>query len=303
MPNTFSEKVTRFTPILDEIYAKGSLTAFLEKDSAMWIGTNKIKMPMIDIDGAGDYDRSDGYANGGIHVDYAEYELEFDRGRKFNIDVIDDDEAGFNLYAEAARAYVTKKEIPEVDAVRFSRFAARANTVKESDTYNILEEFDLGVETLDNLEVPEEGRIAFMTPSDYTSLKKEFQNSARWDSTTLQAGFGIERRFNVLDGVLLIKVPESRFYDVVELLDGTTAGQEAGGFQPVALTSKKLKMILADIEALEAYTKRNVSKIISPDQNQNADAWMVAYRNHHDAIVAQNKRNGIYVLKAVTAVA
>ena len=308
MPNTFSERVTRFTPVLDKAYFKSALTAFLERPETEFIGANTIKRPIIDIDGAGEYSRSDGYVQGSIDVSYGDYTLEFDRGRSFIIDVLDDDESGFNLYQEAAMEYVRTKEIPEIDAVRFARFAARAGTVEEDDTpSNWLDAFDTALKTLDDNEVPDENRIAFVSNEAYHGIKKELQQSGRWnmDEVTVgseTAGTAISRKIAVLDDVMLIKVAPSRFYDVVETLDGTTTGQEAGGFQPEATVSKQLHMIVGHVPAMEAYVKRNVNKIISPEVNQTHDAWKIAYRMHHDGIVADNKVNGLYVLKKETAV-
>ncbi len=306
MANTFSERVTRFTPLLDRAYFKEALTAFLERPNTEFIGANTIKRPILSMDGAAEYSRSDGYVSGSLDVSYGEYTLEFDRGRSFIIDVLDDDESGFNLYADAAMEYVRTKEIPEMDATRFSRFSAAANTVVESDTIDPLSDFDAAQQALDDLEVPDEGRIAFVSNEFYHKLKQDLQSSGRWSMDTMElgdanAGTNINRKIAVIDGVTFVKVPPKRFWDVVETLDGTTAGQESGGFQPESGTSKALHLVMAHAPALEAYTKRSVNKIISPELNQTHDAWKIAYRMHHDGIVATNKQDGIYVLKNATA--
>ena len=53
--NTFTEKVTKFLSILDLIYLHGAKTANLD-DAALatqFVGTNKIKLPKVSVDGAG----------------------------------------------------------------------------------------------------------------------------------------------------------------------------------------------------------------------------------------------------------
>lgn len=299
MPNTFSEKVTRFTGILDKKYIKESVTAFLEKDAAKWVGTNKIKVPSIEMDGAADYDRTNGYTIGGIDVDYEEYELEFDRGRKFSIDVIDDDETGFSLYQEAAIYYVTHKEVPEVDAVRFSRWAARAGTVEEMASFGI-DDFDDALTVLSET-TSEQDLVAFVSTEAYTAMKKELTNNGRWSID--EGGIkNFNRRYASIEFVPVIQVPKERFYDAIEMLDGTSTGQEAGGYQAITGTTKKLHLLMGSRSALNAYTKRNVSKIFTAEQNQLADAYTVSYRNHFDAIIYENQRSKVYVAKSDAAI-
>ena len=54
--NSFSEKAVKFLPVLDEVYQRGSLTAILDDAAlaAQFVGTKKIKLPKVSVDGAGD---------------------------------------------------------------------------------------------------------------------------------------------------------------------------------------------------------------------------------------------------------
>ncbi|MBQ2751331.1 MAG: hypothetical protein IJF25_02030, partial [Oscillospiraceae bacterium] len=112
--NSFSEKATKFLSVLDEVYKRQAITAILD-DAALanqFAGTKTVKIPRITVDGAGDYDREAGYAQGAVAASFEEYELKYDRGRKFRIDVIDDDEAAFDLYRQVALQYLRTREIP-----------------------------------------------------------------------------------------------------------------------------------------------------------------------------------------------
>ena len=113
--NTFAEKATKYLSILDEIYQKQALTSILDSPSlaTQFVGTNKIKLPKISVDGAATYNRDTGYVQGGVTVNYEEHELKYDRGRKFRIDVIDDDEAAFDLFRRVTAEYVRTREIPK----------------------------------------------------------------------------------------------------------------------------------------------------------------------------------------------
>ena len=310
MANSFAEKAVAFIPILDEIYQKESLTSFLEMNpmTVMFDGTKTVKLPKIVIDGAGDYDRTLGYNTGNIAVSYSSHTLQYDRGRKFDVDVLDDDEAAFDVFRLAAIEYVRTKEIPETDAIRFSEMFAKADagsgTVVTADIAadEALDAFDDAEETLGEAEVGEANRIMWISFEFNKLLKQDTAITRRIDAGDVTVN-GINRRVELLDGqVPLIKVPRSRFYDIILLNDGVTGGQETGHFEPIVATSRELNFIMADRGALNAVTKRRVSKVISWQDNQTADANSVYYRNHHDLIVPENKTPGIYVHRKLLAI-
>ncbi len=308
--NTFAEKATKFLSVLDEVYKRGSLTAILD-DAALasqFVGTKSIKLPKLSVDGAGDYDRDTGYAQGGVAVSYQEHELAYDRGRKFRIDVIDNDEAAFDLYRQVALQYVRTREIPEIDAVRFAEVCAAATRSGTSGTVvskdltasdSALVLYDAAEKTLNEKEVPEEGRILFCTNDFYALLKSDEKVARRMD---VQGNTGnIDRSVTLLDGITpIVRVPQVRFYSLITLLDGTTSGQTAGGYTPT-VGGFDLNFVYANKAALRGVIKRRFSKIVEPAANQSADAYDIFYRCHHDLIVKDNETAGIYIHKKQTA--
>jgi hypothetical protein len=305
MANTFAEKAVKFIPILDKIYKKGSVTAFLDKPNAVFIGTNKIKLPKISVEGAGDYSRSTGYVEGDVSISYSEHTLDYDRGRKFSIDVIDDDETAFDAYRTISQEYVRTKEVPETDAIRFHEIYAKASagsgTVVASDTLTeALALYDTAEAALIDEEVNLEDLVMWCSSAFYKALKTKLDGSGRIDYNDNNGV--IDRRVMFLDGQIpLIVVPKSRFYSAITLYDGTTGGQEAGGYVGTVTTGYELNFILADKNALQGYIKRNANKVISPELNQDKDAWAVYYRQHHDLIIPENATNGIYIHRKATA--
>lgn len=296
--NTFAEKATKFLPILDEVYKKESVTSILETSGVLFSGTRKIKVPKITLDGAGDYDRTNGYTSGAVQVEYGEYELEQDRGRRFRIDVLDDDEAAFDLYRRVVTEYVRIKEIPEVDAYRFSKIAALAGkTVSETiASGGALTAFDAARKYLIDTEVSLSNLVMFVSSDYELALRQDPNIQRRYDVNVNNAN--INRNVNMLDGTVpVIVVPAPRFYDVIQLNDGKTSGQEVGGYTTVSGTSKALNFVFAPISTMQAITKRTNTKIITPDVNQNADAYDVLYRLFHDLIVLDNRKASIYVSK------
>ena len=303
MANSFAEKVIKFTGILDLIYKREALTAILEDNAAIWIGTNKIKVPKIAVQGLGDYDRVNGYTKGNITVTYGEYELQYDRGRSFGVDIIDDDEAGFQVYATASTEFVRTQEIPEMDAIRFSTLFGLAGNTEAVlyDKTTALGGYDNAREVLFEADVPEDQLLMFISPQYNTFLKQDTSIARRVDvDKTVFTMNGIDRRVNMLDSeVPLIRVPRNRFFDTISLLDGTTGGQEGGGYAPIAATSKYLNFILGDRRAMKAYTKHNVKKVISWLDNQTSDENLVFFRVVHDLVVFDNKVNGIFASSQV----
>ena len=297
--NTFAEKATKYLSVLDEIYVRESLTAILEKPGVKFDGTKTVKLPKISMDGAGDYDRDEGYAQGSVSVSYENHVLEFDRGRKFRIDVVDDDEAAFELFRTAVTEYVRTKEIPETDAIRFSRLCKYAGKVIESDTFESpVALYDDAEQYLTDAEVTGGNLIMYCSAEFYKALKNDPKIQRRMNSETL-----IKRKITSIDEVTeIIVVPKNRFYDVIELLDGRADNAKAGGYKVTPSVSKEINFILFPKPSPEAITKRKNTKVITPEVNQSADAYDVMYRAFHDLIVAENKRKAIYVHKKATAI-
>jgi len=308
--NSFSEKATKFLSVLDEVYKRQAITAILD-DAALanqFAGTKTVKIPRITVDGAGDYDREAGYAQGAVAASFEEYELKYDRGRKFRIDVIDDDEAAFDLYRQVALQYLRTREIPEIDAVRFAEIYAAANkegslaTVVEADlgdNFDPLALIDEAERTLNEKEVPDEGRVLFCTNDFYVALKSCDAMYARIDTGDTKGE--LDRRVLLLDGMTpIIRVPQARFITGITLLDGVSDSQLEGGYKAAA-GAKGINFVYADKNALHGVIKRRFSKIIEPDANQQADAYDIFYRAHHDLIVKGNESAGIYLHAAQTA--
>ncbi len=309
--NTFTEKATKFLDVLDEVYRRGAVTAMLD-DAALasqFAGAKTIKLPKIAVDGAGDYDRDLGYAQGGVAASFEEHTLKYDRGRKFRIDVLDDDEAAFDLYRQVALQYLRTREIPEIDAIRFAEIfdaASRSGSkgaVVQADLDSAtkpLALFDAAERTLNENEVPDEGRVLFCT-NDFYALLKSSEVIARRLDVGANSG-DIDRRVVLLDGVTpVIRVPQSRFMTHVALLDGSSVDQKVGGYTPIAGTSCDINFIYADKNALHGVIKRRFSKIVEPAANQSADAYDIFYRAHHDLIVKDNETAGIYIHTKATA--
>ena len=269
-----SALVTKFQPILDEVYKAASVTARLDG-----------KTKPVDFAGANvvaNYVRETGYIAGDVALVWETLTLAQSRGREFSIDRMDDEETlgmAFGLLAgEFIRLYVA----PELDAYRFAKYAATAGNEEAAATYTastIVAAIDSAKAKLNADSVPVEGRILFMSDSCAGFL--EAATTRFWGSDG-----NIDRTIRVYDGMPVVVVPQSRFYQTVSI----TAGSETtGGF---AGTYPMNFMIIHPSAVLQVAKHENL-KIFSPDVNQSKDAWKFQYRLYHDAFVYSNKVDGI----------
>ena len=91
-----------------------------------------------------------------------------------------------------------------------------------------------------------------------------------------------------------ILVPQTRFYTAIDQKDGSTNGQEAGGYAK-ASGGKDINFMIIHKPAVIQFQKHVAPKIISPELNQTGDAWKYGYRNVGIADVYENKVAGIYL--------
>lgn len=283
----------KFLPILDEIYAANSKTAIL--DSKIRVldhsAANKVQIFKTSLTGLGDYDKATGFPIGKVTGTWEDVQLTKDRARAFVVDAMDDEESIGMAFGTLAGEFLRTQVVPEVDAYRFATWASASGVSKVSagatlSSNNILAAIDAAALQLDNNDVPEEGRILFISSACYRALNAAI-------SRTLSTERGAERRLQTLDEMTIIPVPQSRFYTSVTLNAGAT--ETAGGYTKTASTGKDLNFILMHPSAVWQAKKHDKIKIFSPDVNQSADAWLFQYRLYHDAGVYENKAGGIYI--------
>lgn len=286
--------VTKFTAILDEIYKKSSVTARLDaptQDDAAFDGTSAIKVMKTSVVGMGTYSRATGYPEGDVTISWETLTLAASRGRELSIDRMDNEETLGMAFGKLAGEYYRTAVVPEVDAYRFAKFAGWSgiSTVAGAtlSASTVLAAIDAAVAQMDTDEVPEEGRILFVSNTVNGYLKAAITRMLGNDSSA-------DRRLRTLDGMEIIPVPQSRFQTAIDLDAGATTS--AGGFAP-ASGAKDINFMLIYPPAVLTATKLDKLKIFDPDVNQSKDAWLIQHRLYHDAWVYDNKVDGIYLHK------
>lgn len=280
-------KFKKYIDLLDEVYKSSSKTAILDGDSTLvraGANANEIVVPKLSMDGLADYSRNSGYVSGDVTLTNETVQFNYDRGRKFNVDAMDNEETAGVAFGKLSAEFIRTKVVPEMDAFRFATYAGTSGISKATAaTYSTgadwLAALQLAQSTMDDDEVPEENRILYITSTGYNAIMNVDTNKSKEVMSSFSQ---------------VIKVPQSRFYTAIELLDGTTSGEEAGGYAK-ASGGKDINFMIIHKPALLQYPKHVVNKVISPELNQDNDGWLFFYRAYGLADVYENKVAGIYL--------
>ena len=84
-----------YVELLDEVYKSASLTSVLDSDPATaraGVNANEIMIPKLSMDGLAEYSRNDGYIKGDVSLEWETVKFNYDRGRLFEVDSMDDEE-------------------------------------------------------------------------------------------------------------------------------------------------------------------------------------------------------------------
>ena len=286
MANTIA-LAKNYTSILDEVYQNASVTADLTSDSTMvraGANANEIVYPQISVTGLGDYSRNSGYTNGSVNLEWKTAPFNYDRGTKISVDVMDNEESRDIAFTMAGSELIRTKVAPEADAFTFATLAgiagiSKATPATYADATEFLQALIVAKNKMDEDEVPEEGRILYATPTLLNGVMALDTTKSR----EILNSFSVKKR-----------VPQSRFYTAIDLLDGKTAGEEAGHYKK-AEAGKEINFMIVHKPAVIKYDKHVAQDIIPASANPDSDSDIVKYRKYGIVDVYQNKVAGIYL--------
>lgn len=286
MANTIA-LAKNYTSILDEVYCSASVTADLTSDNTMvraGANANEIIYPQISVSGLGDYSRNSGYTDASVNLEWKTAKFNYDRGTKISVDVMDNEESRDIAFTMAGAELMRTKVAPEADAFVFATLAGTAGISKATPaTYADATEFLAALieakNKMDEDEVPEEGRILYATPTLMNGVMALDTTKSR----EILNSFTVKK-----------KVPQSRFYTAINLLDGKSPGEEAGHYKK-ATDGKDINFMIIHKPAVIKFDKHTASDIIPASANPAADADISKYRKYGIVDVYQNKVAGIYM--------
>lgn len=280
----------KYIDMLDEVYKVSAKSSILDIDGSLvraGANANEVVIPKISMDGLADYSRSSGYVNGNVTFTNETVQFNYDRGRAFTVDAMDNEETAGLAFGKLSSEFIRTKVVPEMDAVRFATYAGVTGigsaTGALANGLDVLAAITVANNAMDEAEVSADGRYLFITPTLHNLINAvdSYKSKAMLDKF---AG--------------VVDVPQSRFYTAVDLYDGKSSGETVGGFVKDPSQGKNINFMIIQRGAVIQFTKHTVNKVISPADNQESDGWKFFYRAYGLTDAYENKAAGIYLHKS-----
>lgn len=291
-----ANSITKFKAYIDKldtVYQQASATSILDADAdtvRMGAKAGEFLIPKMSMDGLADYSRSSGYVKGDVTITYETKSCNYDRGRKFSVDAMDNEETAGISFGKLASEFIRTKVVPEMDAFRFAKYASATGILSAAEATPtagtaVLTALQIAVNAQDEAEINVDGKILYITPTLLTLAKNV-------DTTKSKA---ILDRFEKI-----ITVPQTRFYTAIDMKDGTSSNETAGGYAG-ATGGYKINFMIINRDVVIQFGKHTVNKVVSPEENQTDDGYMFFYRAYSIAETYENKVKGIYLNRDTTA--
>lgn len=268
------ELMKQYVTYLDAAYKKASLTSVLDSSNVVQQGANanEILVPKMDMSGLADYSKTAGYTDGTVTLEYETLKCDYDRGRRFLVDALDNQESANIAFGQLAGEFIRTKVTPELDAWRFSKYAGVSGIGTATNTFAdgkaALKGLRAGRDTIANAEADLSTCYLFINPALHGAID---------DLDTISSRAAMQGFAGIID------VPATRFYSKVTLgTDGFTG-------------SAPINFLIVDKQAVQQYQKHVVPKVFTSEQNQTADAYIYTYRTVGLVSVFDNKKAGVYI--------
>lgn len=291
------EYAEKFERELQQKYSREMTSYDLTRSNQQikFLNAQTIKIPRMTVTGYKDHSRTSmGFNAGTISNDWEPKKLAHDRDVEFAIDPMDIDET--NLVVEMANiqnVFEEEQAIPEKDSYRYSKLYAEATTyaakgaVVDTTTVlsasNILGWFDDQMMKMDDNNVPQEGRILYVTPQTNKLIKNAEQIQRTVDA---RSGGGIDRRVYSLDDVKIVVVPSARMKTKYDFTTGCVPAADA----------KQINAILVHPSCVICRDKYAYIKLFTPgSDSRTADKYVYQNRYYTDTFLIENKACGIAI--------
>lgn len=275
-----------YIPLLDEVYKKSETSSILNsspKDIKMGQKAGEFLIAKYSMDGLKDYSRNSGYKKGNVKLDWETHKANYDRGTKFEIDTMDNEESAELAFGKLSGEFARTQAAPEADAFTYSTLAGITGVTITDEEFTsgdeVLTSIQRDQSAMDEEEVTSENRILFIT----STLLRKAQNVEKYKST------GVLDEFSAI-----VKVPQKRFYTAINLLDGESADEEMGGYEK-AESGRDINYMIVEKSAVLKWPKHTASDIIVPANNPDSDAYIQKHRKYGIVDVYENKVAGIRV--------
>lgn len=244
MPNT-ANYAEKWEPELLEILTQDSLVSPFITTSVRWLSAKTFHFTQMSTSGYKSHNRNGGWNRGSFVQTDVPFTLKHDRDVEFLVDKLDVDETNATASMEnISKVFVRTQEVPEANALFFSRVATKAKTLDGYHTETKLSDYTaanvftkikkaLGSGKLRRYKAM--GALIVYVRSEIMDLLEQSTELVKKIEMTqiAEGGIGIETRVTKIDGVPVFEVIDDEvFYDTFDF-DG-----EDGGFAPAETTYK-----------------------------------------------------------------
>ncbi|PEI42586.1 capsid protein [Bacillus pseudomycoides] len=269
--------------------AFGALYATPNNSVVKWTGPKTIMIPRIKVGGYTDVNR-DVVGNYTRRVDnsFEPKTLGHDREFRTLVDPVDVDETNMALsIANITRVFNEEEATPEHDKYMASKLyaeftgAGKTADVTVLDPASFLTVFDNFMEQMDEAEVPQTGRILYITPTVKKTVKaaKELQRQLDISGTNEKA---LNRGVYSLDDVTIVTVPSSRMKTAYNFTNGAVPDAAA----------KQINMILIHPLSMVAPQKYEFVDLDTPSASTGGK-YLYYERKYWDVFILGAKVDGV----------
>jgi len=281
---------TVFSDYLVQKYSRELLTSGLTTENANFIGGNTVKLPFLSLRGYKNHSRDGGFNRQSVDNRNLTKVLTHDRNVEFFVDSMDVDETNQILAAtNLTNVFETEHAIPETDAYRISKifqdFVGLGAEVdrQELTRENILDVYDEYMQRMDEDEVPQAGRLLYVTPAVNKLLSQSAELSRIMN--VVEGDGSLKRAVRMLDEVEIVVVPSARMRSAYNFEDG---------FLPAG-NARQINMMLVAPTSVVAVNKHSYIKLWPPGTHTQGDGYLYQNRQYGDLFVIDTRIGGIAI--------
>lgn len=234
-------------------------------------GGKNFEIPVLTVNGFVDADRDNaGAFTRGHDNAWETYTMDHDREWEALVDPKDVDETNMAVsMANITKVFTEEQKIPEMDKYIASKLYADLTALGAidetvpADAAAWLALFDTFMSSMDDLEVPEEGRILYLRAPIYTFFKNALTNSRQLG--TVNANTEVSRMISRIDDVKLVRVSTARMKTSYDFTIGAIP----------AVGAKNINMILVHPKSIIAPIK--VDKLMIDEPSAKTKGKQLAY--------------------------
>lgn len=251
-----------------------------------WIGADTIQIPTLSTTGRTDGDRDS------IEVAKRNYNNAWEPKKLSNhrqwstlVHPMDIDETNqVASIQNITKVFNEEQKFPEMDAYLVSKVYSdwtEAGGVADTTALteqNILQLFDGYMEAMDEANVPQSGRILYLTPA----ARKILKNAADLARTIMNGDENIRRTVKSLDEVQIESVPSALMKTVYDFTEGYKPGEGA----------KQINMLLIHPSAVITPEKYAFAQLDAPSAGSNGK-YVYFEESYDDTFILNNRKDAI----------